>query len=344
MTTAPQIKAGPIQQRLMEFIRREFPSGSHSCNVAKLVGDASARQYFRLVLDSGRSFILAVYPEPFDPDHFSYRQIAQLLEEIGVPIPRILSMDGGLGIVLQEDLGNLSLQRHLVRSERKERLRRFSEAVDLVVAIQRLGGPRLRPEWEAFQLAFDEEKLMWEFRFFLRQYLGNYRGRPAERAELEAEFGAIARRLAAEPRVLCHRDFHVRNLMLKDDRLHVIDFQDARWGPPSYDLASLLKDSIDLPADELELLARMYLERAGLPQSEDEFQVQFHLMTVQRMLKALGTYGYQVVVRENFIYEQYMTGSLQRALRSLDFLDQFPATRTLVADELRARENSESNP
>lgn len=325
----------PPQHRLMLFVRREFETEDDNCRIQKLLGDASSRQYFRLSERSGRSYILAAYPEPFDRHHFSYLQICGLLEEIGVPVPRVLAVDGDLGVVLQEDLGDVSLQQALLTLSSGRRLARLREAIELILLIQREGGSRLNPDWEASQLAFDRDKLLWEFHFFTRHFLGNYLKRPATAAEpLEAEFVEIAEELAAAPRVLCHRDFHIRNLMIHDGRLHLLDFQDARWGPPSYDLASLLKDSIELDTEEVESLVDYYLVRSKLNQAPPSFRHQFHVMVVQRMLKALGTYGYQIAVREHFIYEQYIAGTLRRALLSLAQLARFPQIQRLVEREI----------
>ena len=101
-----------------------------------------------------------------------------------------------------------------------------------------------------FGIAFDRDKLMWELNFFVKHFLEAYRGvvdPGGAREALSEEWLAIADELAGEPRVLCHRDYHSRNLMLHDRRLYIIDFQDARMGPDTYDLASLLRDSyVDL--------------------------------------------------------------------------------------------------
>jgi aminoglycoside/choline kinase family phosphotransferase len=224
----------------------------------------------------------------------------------------------------------------------------LKEAVDHIVTIQENGTKALKPEYEGSRLAFDEEKLFWEFSFFFKHYFGNYqRTEISDKGNLLAEFRSISRELSAFPRLLCHRDFHVRNMMVKKGILYVIDFQDARWGPPCYDLASLLKDSLELDSDTVEELIdyyltaiarRKYLDLPSHHFDREAFDRQFQLMCVQRLLKALGTYAYQIIVRENFIYEQYMAGSLHRALSSLRALPQeFPAIQSLIEEELQRR-------
>ena len=334
----PANESPPIQQRIMTYVVRHFRPGFKHYRVAQLIGDASVRQYFRYTSDKQDSSILAAYPKPFDPAHFNYKQIYDLLVSIGVPVPKILDLDGELGIVLQQDLGNVTLQEHLLTAGEGERKIRIREAIDHIVRIQRQGSPRILPHYQATGLAFDREKLEKEFAFFQIHYLRNYRQLEENNfPSLGKEYSRIAVELAALPLVLCHRDYHVRNLMLFKDKLYVIDFQDARWGPSSYDLASLLKDSCKLAATEVEKYIDYFLADADLEETQDQFRRHFHLMVVQRLLKALGTFGYQVSVCKNFLYEQYMPGSLHRTLLSLDFLGDFPTIRHLVESELANR-------
>ncbi len=319
----------------MNFVRRRFGSRGNGYSISKILGDASARQYFRLVEECGTSWILAAYPEPFDPQRFTYKQVYDLLRQIGLPVPKIHQMDGSLGIVLQQDLGNETLQKRLVHCPADEKDRLLRQAIAHMVAIQSRGTEALQPRYEAARLAFDEEKLRWELQFFERHYLGNYRKLHSwSRERLNREFDRLAAALANRPRRLCHRDFHVRNLMCHRERLYIIDFQDARLGPVSYDLASLLKDSIDLTATETQALIAAYRNLSRQETAEQEFALEFHRMCIQRLLKALGTYAYQITLRQNFIYEQYIPGSLRRVLGSIRELDEFPAIRGLVELEL----------
>src|SRR5258706_8882845 len=125
--------------------------------------------------------------------------------------------------------------------------------------------------------------------FFVKHFLEAYRGAaltPAAREAIAAELAIIVEELAAEPRVLCHRDYHSRNLMLHDGSLYIIDFQDARMGPDTYDLASLLRDSyVDTADRELDELVAYFLALKGLPDAA-EFRRRFDLMSLQRNLKA----------------------------------------------------------
>ena len=247
---------------------------------------------------------------------------------------------------MQQDLGDESLQKTLIKADEKQKKLLLKDAISLIFAIQEKGSAVFKPEYEGFHLAFDEEKLNWELQFFQKHYLKNYRKITLQNeSDLKEEFGKLASELSGYPRVLCHRDFHVRNMMVHNGILYVIDFQDARWGPPSYDVASLLKDSLELDLEIVEELMEFYLGLANSSPAlnhlrsfgKEEFRRQLNLMSIQRLLKALGTYAYQIIVRENFIYEQYMAGSLHRALLSLEAIPEFPVIRSIVEGELKAR-------
>lgn len=329
----------PVQQRLMDFIRQRFQLGYNHYNVQKLIGDASSRQYFRLVFENEGSYVLAAYPEPFKLADFTYQNVYDIFRKVRLPVPEIVVADGELGIVLQEDLGDESVQKRLRQSSQEEHCRLMCRAIDLLILIQTEASKVVPPDTDAARLAFDKEKLSWELAFFRRNY-GNYRQLPLpEDQGLIEECNRLAEELASYPRFLCHRDYHVRNLMVKDEEVHIIDFQDARQGPALYDLVSLLKDSIQLTPEEVEWYIGYYVNQSKAAYSpalleDGPLRRQFDLMTVQRLLKACGTYGYQITERGNFIYEQYVAGSLHRASLALQSLREFPYIQSLVENEV----------
>jgi aminoglycoside/choline kinase family phosphotransferase len=178
---------------------------------------------------------------------------------------------------------------------------------------------------------------MWELQFFARHFLEAYRGTvlgEASRSALDHEFGAIAGELASEPRVLCHRDYHSRNLMLHNGALYLIDFQDARMGPDTYDLVSLLRDSyVDLSDQRVDELIAFFLALRGIT-DQSEFRRRFDLMALQRNLKALGTFGYQAATRGNTVYIQYMARTLSHVRANLGRYERFEPLRDLLAEHL----------
>jgi hypothetical protein len=305
--------------------------------VLPLTGDASDRRYFRVLPRAGGSFVLALHAAPFSFDALPFVNVAGLLAKVPVPIPAILGHAEDLGILELQDLGDMTLQAHLGAAPVSEHTALYREAIRLIAAIQRRGRELASDQYVPYGMAFDVEKLTWELEFFLKHFVIAYRGAeitPGDREVLTAEFAAIARELAAEDRVLCHRDYHSRNLMWRDGRLFIIDFQDARMGPDTYDLVSLLRDSyVDISDDVLEDYIAYFLAlRGGTPPPGEAiaFRRRFDLMALQRNLKALGTFGYQTATRRNPVYIQYMPRTLRSARVNLAKYPRFAALREVL--------------
>jgi aminoglycoside/choline kinase family phosphotransferase len=342
MTTTDRRSADDVRIRIDQFLG-ETGLASRGARVVALTPDASDRRYFRVLLAQEPSQVLAVYPEAIAFDALPFVNVARLLSAMPVPVPRILDHSDALGIIALEDLGDVTLQAHLGAATPSEHEALYREAVSLVAALQRRGTELASPEHVPYGIAFDVEKLTWELQFFLKHFLEGYRGArvtAAQRDALTRELGAIAEELSAERRVLCHRDYHSRNLMVHDGRLHIIDFQDARMGPDTYDLVSLLRDSyVDLPEPQVEQLIAYFLAlrgEDGVPGGADEaeFRRRFDLMAVQRNLKALGTFGFQAAARGNPVYIQYMPRTLNYVRANLERYPRFAPLRSVLADHI----------
>jgi aminoglycoside/choline kinase family phosphotransferase len=306
-----------------------------AARVVPLTGDASDRRYFRVLAGEMRPYVLAVHAAPFDAATLPFVNVAELFAAMPVPVPRILGLAPDLGVLALEDLGDVTLQAHVGVAPAPVHAALYREAVDLIDVIQRRGRDLADSKYVPYAMAFDVEKLTWEFDFFIKHYLEGYRGvafGPGAREALRQELSAIAEELAAEPRVLCHRDYHSRNLMLHDGRLSVIDFQDARMGPDTYDLASLLRDSyVDLPDDVAHGFVSYFLSVQGRMHDAPAFQQRFDLASLQRNLKALGTFGYQTTARRNTVYIQYMPRTLGYARENLHKYGRFGRLAELLA-------------
>jgi aminoglycoside/choline kinase family phosphotransferase len=315
--------------------------------VLPLTGDASDRRYYRVLLKGDRSVVLALHAGAIEFEAMPFVAIAQLLREVPLPVPAILHHSNELGIIGLQDLGDVTLQAHLGAAAPAEHAALYRQAVSFIARLQVRGQELAGSDAPPYRIAFDVEKLTWELEFFVKHFLGAYRGVPMSAATcqaLAAEWPAVAEELAAEPRVLCHRDYHSRNLMLHDGSLVIIDFQDARMGPDTYDLASLLRDSyVDLAARQVDELMAYFLAlrhgaRGVTREDASEFARRFDLMALQRNLKALGTFGYQTVVRGNTVYIQYMPRTLNYVRANLEKYPRFGRLRDILAglvDELR---------
>ena len=300
-----------------------------------LTGDASDRRYFRVLLADGPSIVLSLYSSAFEFDKLAFVNVARLLSQMPVPIPELLGHADDLGVLALQDLGDVTLQAHLGAATPAEHAALYRQAVALIATLQHRGAELASPEYLPYSVAFDVEKLTWEMDFFIKHFIEAYRGiviPPAAREELRREFAVLIESLAAEPRVLCHRDYHSRNLMLHDSQLYIIDFQDARMGPDTYDLVSLLRDSyVDLPEQTVSELLAYFLALKGQSGDQREFRQRFDVMALQRNLKALGTFGYQTTARRNPVYIQYIPRTLRYVRDNLEQLPQFARIRELLS-------------
>jgi hypothetical protein len=307
--------------------------------VVPLTGDASDRRYFRVLLRDQPSQVLAVHPGPVAFDTVPFVNVARLLSAMPLPVPRILACSDPLGIMALEDLGDVTLQAHLGAASSAEHEALYRQAVTFINTLQRRGRELASPEFVPYGISFDVEKLTWELQFFTRHFLEAYRGASlsaAARAALSEEYASIVAELASEPQVLCHRDYHSRNLMLHQGSLHIIDFQDARMGPDTYDMVSLLRDSyVDFSDQKVDALIAFFLAHRGASYAEDlDYRRRFDLMALQRNLKALGTFGFQTTNRNNTVYIQYIPRTLNYARANLTRYPRFARLRELLAEHL----------
>lgn len=352
-----------VRDRIDRFLE-QTGLAARGAKVVPLTGDASDRRYFRVRLQheppaphgAEGSIVLAVHPGPIQFDTLPFANVARLLEAMPLPVPRVLDHDDALGILALQDLGDVTLQAHLGADSPAQHAALYRQAVAFIETLQRRGAELASPGYLPYGIAFDVEKLTWELQFFAKHFLEEYRGATltaAAREALASEFAAIAGELSAEPRVLCHRDYHSRNLMVHpasaDGSLHIIDFQDARMGPDTYDLVSLLRDSyVDFTEAQVDDLIAYFLalkqrvrppdaadreERGGRLQVE-EFRRRFDVMALQRNLKALGTFGFQTTSRGNTVYIQYIPRTLTYARANLVRYPRFARLHALLAEHV----------
>lgn len=277
----------------------------------KLAGDASNRQFYRLLFNSKpQSAIMMKLAQPEPGPNLPYIAIGRYFKEIGLPAPEIYHYDRQHGFLFLEDSGEKSLFDEI--EEKGYKRSYYRQAIDLLLLLQ--GEGSCRCDKNRLSLAFDEEKFLWELNFFVEHTIEGYLKQSlsnTDRSAFQKEFKTLIRPLLAQPMVLTHRDYHSRNLLMDNGHLTIIDFQDARWGPCQYDLASLLRDSyVKLAEKEVTTLVEYYLEKRR--QHEDNaidretFRRLFDWMSVQRNLKAIGTFTSQLNLRQNDFYLQFI--------------------------------------
>ncbi len=249
-------------------------------------------------------------------------------------MPEIYHHSQKHGIIILEDLGDEFLES--ISISNFENLKSaYVEAVQILIELVRRTAD-LHSGCPAFSLAFDRNKLMFEMDFFVTHFVENFAGilLPNHvRQELYSFFEDLCGKLADQPRVFTHRDYHSRNLMIKNGRMYMIDFQDARMGPVQYDLASLLRDSyMELPEELVTELLRYFFENTDQQCEWSSFLHIFDLMSLQRNIKALGTFGYQTSVRRTDRYLSAIPTTGKYIQETLQKLSEYSHFRTLLSD------------
>jgi aminoglycoside/choline kinase family phosphotransferase len=261
--------------------------------------DASFRRYFRVDTAHGSCIVMDAPPDKENCEPFV--RIAKLMSDAGLYAPKILAWDEAQGFMLLDDIGSKTMMEVIDRDNPQANHGLYMRAVDALIALQQSSRMGVLPP-------YDEALLKRELALFPDWYLTQHRQlqlEPSQRVMLEKTFATIVQRNLAAPNVYVHRDFMPRNLMMPHDpaesRLGVLDFQDAVYGPVTYDIASLMRDAF-LTWDEdfvLDITIR-YWERArklGLMDFEDwhndfgAFYRAVEWMGLQRHLKVAGIFA-----------------------------------------------------
>jgi aminoglycoside/choline kinase family phosphotransferase len=293
-------------------------------NIEKLTGDASTRKYYR-IWTSTTSYVACLDNPTTDPsDEPTFLKLQRVLHNEKVRVPLIYDKDLATGYILEEDLGDVTFLKDIAQITTKtEEFDFYKKSIDLMASIHNVDTSKYKDE-SFTKLAFDTEKLFAEMEFtkkyFLKMYLGLDVTTPAVDA-LYKRLYDMCFMLSNEPRVLVHRDYHSRNLMIKNGEQIVIDFQDARMGTPFYDLVSLLEDCYyQLDNTNKENLIKYYyseyFKKIDPSKSLEQFMYVYDMMAIQRVFKAIGSFAYIYADRKDLRYVKYIGYAFEK-IRSI---------------------------
>ncbi len=291
-----------LEEKISEIWREPFGG----LDIDTLPGDASTRKYHRVFEEdksqNNRRLIVMELEEPQLDSELDFVVMTKYLDGLGLPVPKLFCYDKEKGFLFLEDFGDQLLQDLVGPSaERSDKLMWYRKAIDMLVLLQVQGARKPNPNCPAFNRRFDVEKLMFEMNFMIEHFLKSLKKFDLEENEVEEiknVLSPLCQTLANQELCLTHRDFHSRNIMVHKNELKMIDFQDARLGPRQYDLVSLLRDSyVELDDSFVEEMVNYFIDRL------EEFNVEkvdridfgktFDFMSVQRNLKAIGTFAFQ---------------------------------------------------
>lgn len=321
---------------LVPFLSRALNNNSYK--VFSLAGDASNRRYYRVVLDQ-QSWVLMRW-DPFQPDNYPFLSVLNHFAKNGIHVPQVIAMSPEEGLVLLEDLGDLTLERKFWESQNQDAALDFYQmAIDEIVKIHHPATLN-KSECTAFKIKFDTEKFLWEMNYGKDNLLSGVLKFPFSDAlnkEITDIFTDISTRLDIEPKKIAHRDYHSRNLMIKLDQMSVIDFQDARLGPIQYDLVSLLRDSYVDMSDAMALkLTDYYLDKSKeyLPKdfSREHFDRIYELQSIQRCFKACGSFASFYHLRQDRRYLKYLSGTLRRVIKAINEFPEYKVFADILID------------
>ncbi|MFH1223653.1 MAG: phosphotransferase [Pseudomonadota bacterium] len=277
-----------------------------------LSGDASTRKYYRVLSDSGTKVLMQ--DEPFDKNSPIVR-CNRFFKALGIRVPEMYETDYEKGTILQEDVGSLHLQDV---SDKAQLKRCYDEALDIMLLYQTAA--------RSFDVSFTKEKFISEL-----VMTNEYYSQSSDKRLLPF-FNELVDEMMKQAQLFLHRDYHSRNLMVKNGHLVVIDYQDARMGPFTYDLASLTIDPyIKLTSDITNELVEKYYDgiKDVVGVNSKEYKRYYELCYLQRGIKILGTYAYQKIKKGNSGYMRYIPPSVEK-IRSV--LGSFPEWRRVVLE------------
>lgn len=335
-----------ISEEIKNWIAEKLKTQDFS--VTQLAGDASARRYYRVIQDE-KTYVLMSW-EPFDQTKYPFLSVQRQFEANFVHVPEIIGVGEKLGVLLQEDLGDLTLERKFSETARQEASAEFYfKTLDELIKIH--DNVTHSPIKSTANVTdFDTAKFLWEMNYAkdnLLLGLLKLNLSEATLAELDKAFVSFCSILAGKPKVICHRDFHSRNVMIKRNKVYIIDFQDARTGPAQYDLVSLFKDSyVDINDEYSAQLMSYYLNNSKIRSTpgfnEEEFFRTYELQSLQRCFKACGSFASFMNQRQDKRYLKYLTPTLKRVLKALSHFPEYNVINGILLDGGALEKNYET--
>ena len=318
---------------LIEFARKALGlTQSINIKVSALSGRGSDRAFFRLIWDKTNSAILIHY-DPIRVENAYYADIAIFLNNINVPVPKLIHHDAEQCLMLMEDLGNNDLW--ALRNESWDvRHILYQKTLYLVHKLHSFSPERFPAEQVRLMEPFGPVLYQWEYDYFRENFVKGICGvefEPASGRELEEELSALAQHIYKASRSLVHRDLQSQNVMILDGEPYLIDFQGMRFGSPCYDLGSLLCDPyVRFSEEERDKLLAFYYGLSKRDLAWPDFQQVFWEASTQRLMQALGAYGFLGLQKGLTAFLDHIPAGLANLQRAVSHVPALPHLRALL--------------
>lgn len=314
-----------------------------SVDLTPLAGRGSDRTFFRLRWDSTDSVILVHY-DPTRAENAYYADIALFLRDIHVSVPRLIRHDPTRCLILMEDLGDRDLW-SLREAPWETRRDLYQKALSIVSRLHSFPEENFPCDRVRLMEGFGPDLYRWERDYFRDHFVRGVCGIKFEQTferELDAELSSLAERLAGTKRSLVHRDLQSQNVMIRNQEPFLIDFQGMRFGSPFYDLGSLLCDPyVDFAEDERDGLLSFYYRLSEWDLDWAAFQHYFWEASAQRLMQALGAYGFLGLTKRLTAFIEHIPGGLRNLQRAASHVRSLP--RLLELCEICRRTVKEKN-
>lgn len=320
-----------LSETLLRQTRLHFPRFEEGqIKISPIEKGGSGRRFYRIQFSPGQTIVLVKYTRE-QAENQRYVEIANFLVAHDVRAPKIHFHDPEEGLIWLEDLGERDLCSHREESWSVRRVY-YESALEEAARLHSISAVESEEIRSSLPSQFDAALYLWEQYYFFENCLGRRFGVTQAGLQTLSELAAlkeIAQRLASFPRVLVHRDFQSQNIIVRDGHSYLIDFQGMRPGLAEYDVASLLYDPyVGLTAGERSELLEFYRQAAGI--SESAFDENFRLCAMQRLMQALGAYGYLGLAKGNSAFLNHIPPALQSLGEILDGIEGVTPLREMV--------------
>jgi hypothetical protein len=306
-------------------------SDSISIELSTIEGRGSDRTFFRLKWNDKDSAILIHY-DPKRIENTYYADIAAFLRDIDVPAPRLIRHDLADCLIIMEDLGDTDLW-SLKNTSWETRRALYQKTLTIVHRLHSFPEKDFPSARVRLMEGFGPDLFRWERDYFRDHFVRNVCGielEPSFERELEAELSSLAERLAGTKRCLVHRDLQSQNVMIRNGEPFLIDFQGMRFGSPFYDLGSLLCDPyVHLSSNERDELLYFYYKLLECDLDWHTFQNTFWEASAQRLMQALGAYGFLGLKKGLKAYLEHIPAGLRNLHSAASQVASHPRLREL---------------